>query len=211
MDDNSLSDEITAAFFQEFPHRFEDGCRIVAVAKTPRIIKIAVESSRDVVASLDGLGRLADRLGVRRVDIVPWNGKIHDLISNALKPLTINGLYLYRDMGTALALVDSNIGNADYENLVAASKLCGWDIKAVTGAALHEMKLSAQHSLCSLEGITEKMAQNLIDAGVFTYDDVTVIDPATVAELTGLPSTEVKSIINLAEAAYLRNVKPDQG
>jgi transcription termination/antitermination protein NusA len=106
-------------------------------------------------------------------------------------------------IGRAIVLVQEDqlslaIGRRG-QNVRLASKLCGWDIEIMTGAELEEQIERAVMGFSQIEGITEEVAQALVEQGYLSYDDLSVIEPESLMEISGLSAEEVDRIVSIAE------------
>jgi len=50
-----------------------------------------------------------------------------------------------------------------------------------------------------IEGMTEELAQRLVEQGYLSYDDLSVIEPDALAEMGGLTEEQVNTIVEQAE------------
>jgi N utilization substance protein A len=85
------------------------------------------------------------------------------------------------------------------QNVRLASKLSGWDIEIMTAEELEEQIERAVAGFCELEGMTEELAQSLVEQGYLSYDDLEVIEPDALQEMGGLTEEQVELIVNQAE------------
>jgi N utilization substance protein A len=86
------------------------------------------------------------------------------------------------------------------QNVRLASKLCGWDIEIMTPEELEEQIERAVIGFTELDGVTEELAQALVEQGYLSYDDLSVIEPDAIAEMGGLTLEQVDLIVEQAEA-----------
>jgi N utilization substance protein A len=80
-----------------------------------------------------------------------------------------------------------------------ASKLVGWDIDIMTRDELNEKLDRALESFSAIPGAPPEMAENLIEQGFFTFDDLSVIELDQLAELSGLSEDECQGVVDFAE------------
>jgi transcription termination/antitermination protein NusA len=71
------------------------------------------------------------------------------------------------------------------QNVRLASKLCGWDIEIMTNEELEEQIDRAVAGFSQIEGMTEELAQRLVEQGYLSYDDLSVIEPDALMEMGG--------------------------
>jgi N utilization substance protein A len=80
-----------------------------------------------------------------------------------------------------------------------ASKLVGWDIEIMTREELNEQLDKSIDAFSSVPGAPDQMAENLVEQGFFSFDDLSVIEPEQLAELSGLSLEECAPIVEYAE------------
>jgi N utilization substance protein A len=146
---------------------------------------------------------IVDELAGERIDIVRWSDDPEELIRNALKPAEVDQVLLCDMLGRAIVLVREDqlslaIGRRG-QNVRLASKLCGWDIEIMTADELNEQIERAVAGFSSLEGVTEELAQRLVEQGYLSYDDLSVIEPDALMEMGGLTAEQVDHIVEQAE------------
>ncbi len=146
---------------------------------------------------------IRDELAGERIDIVRYSDDPQVLIPNALQPATVEQVLLCDMIGRAIVLVREDqlslaIGRRG-QNVRLASKLCGWDIEIMTSSELEEKIDIAVAGFSSLAGITEEVAQALVEQGYLSYDDLSVIEPDVLMEMSGLSAEQVDEIVEQAE------------
>jgi N utilization substance protein A len=146
---------------------------------------------------------IVDELDGERIDIVPWSNDPIEFISNALKPAEIEEVILCEMIGRAIVLVtEENLSLAigRYgQNVYLATKLVGWDIEILTQEELQNQLDQAVAALCTIPGVSQELAENLTGEGFTTYDDLSIIEPDDLMEMSGLSEEEVNAIIEEAE------------
>ena len=125
------------------------------------------------------------------------------LIPNALQPAEVEQVLLCDMIGRAIALVNEEhlsqaIGRFG-QNVRLASKLCGWDIEIMTAAELERQIEQAMEMFLSIEGMSEEVAQQLVEQGYLSYDDLSVIEPDALMEMGGWTEEQVDAIVMQAE------------
>ncbi|MCB9875156.1 MAG: transcription termination factor NusA, partial [Planctomycetaceae bacterium] len=173
--------------------------------------KVAVSSSDsrvDCVGACVGvrgnrIKNIVDELSGERIDIVRWSDDPEVLIPNSLQPAEVEQVLLCDMIGRAIVLVREDqlslaIGRRG-QNVRLASKLSGWDIEIMTADELEEQIERAVAGFCELEGMTEELAQSLVEQGYLSYDDLEVIEPDALQEMGGLTESQVELIVNQAE------------
>ncbi len=142
-------------------------------------------------------------LAGERIDIVRWSDDPVVLITNSLQPAEVQQVLLCDMIGRAIALVgDDQLSQAigRYgQNVRLASKLCGWDIEIMTADELEKQIDRAMKAFLEIEGMTEDLAQRLVEQGYLSYDDLSVIEPDALMELGGLTQEEVDAIVEQAD------------
>jgi N utilization substance protein A len=81
-----------------------------------------------------------------------------------------------------------------------ASKLSGWDIEIMTQDELAESIDRAVQGFSAIEGVTQELAEKLVEEGFLSYDDLSIIEPDDLMEMGGLSEDQVNLIVEQAEA-----------
>jgi N utilization substance protein A len=106
-------------------------------------------------------------------------------------------------IGRAIALVnDEHLSQAIGrfgQNVRLASKLCGWDIEIMTAPELERQIERAMEAFMQIDGMTEEVAQQLVEQGYLSFDDLSVIEPEALIEMGGYSEDQVNSIVEQAE------------
>ncbi len=199
-------------FEQEIPEIADGVISINAISREPaHRSKVAVSSSDqrvDCVGACVGvrgnrIKNIVDELAGERIDIVRWNDDPETLIISALQPAEVDQVLLCGLIGRAIVLVREDqlslaIGRKG-QNVRLASKLCGWDIEIMTNDELEQQINRAVAGFCTLEGMTEELAQRLVEQGYLSYDDLSVIEPDQLMEMGGLTEEQVDALVLQAE------------
>ena len=199
-------------FEQEIPEIAEGVITVNAISREPGYrSKVAVSSSDqrvDCVGACVGvrgnrIKNIVDELANERIDIVRWDEDSQELISNALQPAEVDEVLLCDMIGRAIVLVRDDqlslaIGRKG-QNVRLASKLCGWDIEIMTADELDDQIERAVTGFSALEGLSEELAQALVEQGYLSYDDLSVIEPDDLMELGDLTAEQVDAIVVQAE------------
>ncbi len=203
---------VARLFEQEIPEIADGVITVNAMAREPGYrSKVAVSSSDqrvDCVGACVGvrgnrIKNIVDELSGERIDIVRWSDDPEVLITNSLQPAEVEQVLLCDMIGRAIVLVREDqlslaIGRRG-QNVRLASKLSGWDIEIMTADELEEQIARAVAGFCELEGMTEELAQSLVEQGYLSYDDLEVIEPDALQEMGGLTESQVELIVNQAE------------
>jgi N utilization substance protein A len=210
-------DFVRRLFENEIPEIADRTIEIKAVAREAGYrTKVAVSSidlKVDCVGACVGvrgsrIKNIVDELGGERIDIVRWNDSLQVLIPNALQPASIEEVFLYQMLGRAIVLVKEDqlslaIGRRG-QNVRLASKLVGWDIEIMTHDELNEGIDRAEGWFTELPNSTPEMVEAFIESGFLSYDDLTFLEPAQLAELSGVTEEQAAEIIDYAEGAAER-------
>ena len=199
-------------FETEIPEVVDGVISINALAREPGYrSKVAVSSSDqrvDCVGACVGvrgnrIKNIVDELAGERIDIVRWNDDPEVLIPNALQPAEVDQVLLCDMIGRAIVLVREDqlslaIGRRG-QNVRLGSKLSGWDIEIMTAEELEEQIERAVAGFSIIEGVSEELAQALVEQGYLSYDDLSVMEPDALMEMGGLEASVVDAIIQEAE------------
>jgi N utilization substance protein A len=199
-------------FEQEIPEVAEGVITVDALAREPGYrTKIAVSSTDqrvDCVGACVGvrgnrIKNIVDELAGERIDIVRYSDDPEVLIRNALQPADVDQVLLCDMLGRAIVLVREDqlslaIGRRG-QNVRLGSKLCGWDIEIMTADELEEQIERAVAGFSELDGVDDELAQQLVEQGYLSYDDVSVIEPEALMEMGGLTAEQVDHIVEQAE------------
>ena len=199
-------------FEQEIPEIAEGVIRINAISREPGYrSKVAVSSSDqriDCVGACVGMRgnrikNVTGELAGERIDIVRWSDDPMVLIPNALQPAEVEQVLLCDMIGRAIALVSEEhlsqaIGRYG-QNVRLASKLCSWDIEIMTAPELERQIERAMEGFMEIEGMNESVAQQLVEQGYLSYDDLSVIEPDALMEMGNWSEDEVDAIIDQAD------------
>lgn len=207
-------DLIRRLFEQEIPEIGEHIIEIRAVAREAghrtKVAVSSIDSKVDCVGACVGvrgsrIKNVLDELGSERIDIIRYNESLQVMIPNALAPAQIEEVQIYPRIGRAIVLVKEDqlslaIGKRGL-NVRLASKLAGVDIEIMTFEELTEQIDRAETSLAEVPGLNESMVETLIEEGILSYDDLSVIDPEQLMELCGIDEEAAMGVIEFAEQA----------
>lgn len=173
--------------------------------------KVAVscyDNSIDCVGACVGvrgsrIKTIVDELNGERIDIVRWNDSLQVLIPNALQPAEVEDVILCPMLGRVIVLVRDDqlslaIGKKG-QNVRLASKLVGWDIEVMTREELDEQLERSIAAFTRIDHVTEDLAETLVSQGFFSFDDLSVIEPDHLQELSSLSEEECETIVTQAE------------
>ncbi len=146
---------------------------------------------------------IVDELAGERIDIVRWNDSLQVLIPNALQPAEVEDVILCPMLGRVIVLVREDqlslaIGKKG-QNVRLASKLVGWDIEVMTREELDEQLDRSVSAFSAVPHMTEELSELLVSQGFFSFDDLSVIEPDQLQELSGLTLEQIDEIVAHAE------------
>ncbi len=200
-------------FEQEIPEISEEVISIKSISREPgyrsKVAVSSVDSQVDPIAVCVGfrgsrIKAVREELAGEHIDVVRYSEDPLVLIPNSLQPATCEQVLLCDMIGRAIVLVQEDqlslaIGRRG-QNVRLASKLCGWDIEIMTGSELEEQIERAVAGFSQIEGVTEEIAQSLVEQGYLSYDDLSVIEPDLFMEMSGLSPDQVDHIVEEAES-----------
>jgi len=151
---------------------------------------------------------IVEELAGERIDIVRWNDSLQILVPNAMQPAEVEDVILCQMLGKVIVLVRDDqlslaIGKFG-QNVRLASKLVGWDISVMTQALLDEQLDKSIEAFCVVPGVTPDLAENLVSQGFFTFDDLSVIEPDQLVEMSGLSAEDCDRIVEYADVESAR-------
>ena len=199
-------------FEQEIPELGEEIISIQSISREPgyrsKVAVSSVDSQVDPIAVCVGyrgsrIKAVREELAGEHIDVVRYDEDPEVLIPNALQPATVEQVLLCDMIGRAIVLVQEDqlslaIGRRG-QNVRLASKLCGWDIEIMTGRELEEQIERAVAAFSQIDGMTDEIAQSLVEQGYLSYDDLSVIEPDLFMEMSGLSEEQVDQIVEAAE------------
>ena len=182
-------DFVRRLFELEIPEIADQTISIRALAREAgyrsKVAVTSIDAKVDAVGACVGvrgtrIKNIVDELGGERIDIVRWNESLQVLIPNALQPAEIDEVMLCQLLGRAIVLVREDqlslaIGRRG-QNVRLASKLVGWDIEIMTSEELDELIEKAVVSFTRIEGIDTTLAEKLVEQGILSYDDLSVME-----------------------------------
>jgi N utilization substance protein A len=207
-------DFVRRLFEQEIPEINDRTLEIRAVAREAgyrsKVAVSSIDMKVDCVGACVGvrgsrIKNIVEELGGERIDIVRWNDSLQVLIPNALQPAAVEEVFLYPRLGRAIVLVKEDqlslaIGRRG-QNVRLASKLVGWDIEIMTHDELNEGIERAEGWFRAIPGVADELVEAFIEEGFLSYDDLTFLEPAQLAELAGVTEEQADEMIAFAEEA----------
>ena len=215
-------DFIRRMFEIEVPEVAERIIEVKAMAREAghrtKIAVQSIDSKVDAVGACVGvrgsrIKNIVDELAGERIDIVRWNDSLQILVPNALQPAEAEDVILCPMLGKVIVLVRDDqlslaIGRRG-QNVRLASKLCGWDINVMTQESLDEQLDISIEAFSVVPKMPAELCENLVSQGFFTFDDLSVIEPDELLELSGLSQEDVDEIIEFADVESLRIEKEE--
>ncbi|QEH33038.1 hypothetical protein OJF2_15340 [Aquisphaera giovannonii] len=206
-------DFVRRLFELEIPEIADQIIAIRALAREAgyrsKVAVTSIDTKIDAVGACVGvrgtrIKNIVDELAGERIDIVRWNESLQVLIPNALQPAEIDEVMLCHLLGRAIVLVRDDqlslaIGRRG-QNVRLASKLVGWDIEIMTAEELDEVIEKAVKSFEKIEGVETELAERLVEQGILSYDDLSVMEiPDLVNTIEGLSEEQATDIVARAE------------
>ncbi|MBN1106888.1 MAG: transcription termination/antitermination protein NusA [Deltaproteobacteria bacterium] len=202
---------LSALFENEVPEIAEAIVSIVQVAREPGSrAKIAV-TSRD--SDVDPVGACVGMKGSRvqavvqelrgeKIDIVPWDPDPAKFICNGLAPAEIIRVIVdEEDHSMEVVVPDDQLSLAigkRGQNVRLASKLSGWHLDVTSETNYNRVLKEAYDSLLRVEGIGEKTALDLYQAGYRSAEEVAEAKVSDLLQLTDMDEEKAKKVIDSA-------------
>ena len=206
-------DFVRRLFELEIPEIADQIIAIRALAREAgyrsKVAVTSIDTKIDAVGACVGvrgtrIKNIVDELGGERIDIVRWNESLQVLIPNALQPAEIDEVMLCHLLGRAIVLVRDDqlslaIGRRG-QNVRLASKLVGWDIEIMTAEELDEVIDKAVKAFEKIDGVETELAERLVEQGILSYDDLSVMEIADLVNtIEGLSEEQATEIVARAE------------
>jgi N utilization substance protein A len=207
---------LSALFENEVPEIAEGIVSIAQVAREPGVrSKIAV-ASKD--SDVDPVGACVGMKGTRvqavvqelrgeKIDIVTWDPDPAKFICNALAPAEIVRVIVDEDGRSMQVVVPDDqlslaIGKKG-QNVRLASKLSGWHLDVISESNYNRSLKEVYDMLLKLEGVGEKIALELYQAGFRSAEDLASAQVEELMELDDVTEEKAKRIIDSA-AEYMK-------
>jgi len=213
-------------FELEVPEIYEGIVEIRSISREPGArSKISVCSKNEKVDSVGAcvgmrgnrIRNIVNELQGEKIDIVRYNDDIKEYIKAALSPAQVSEIKLDKENLKAEVIVDDDqlslaIGKHG-QNVRLASRLIGWELdirtKTTAAGAKEEEKERAKEepaqaagpSLENLEGVGEKTASSLIEAGFKNVEDILKAGAEGLMQVKGIGEKKAKKIIEQAKKA----------
>ena len=206
---------LTKLFAMEVPEIAEGIVKIMGVSREPGArAKIAVSSS---ASDVDPVGACVGMKGSRvqnvvqelqgeKIDIVPWSPDPARYVSNALSPAQVSLVVVDEEKKTLLVVVPDDqlslaIGRQG-QNVRLAAALLGWRIDVKSEQKYAKFSEEGFQSLLDVQGMDEKTAEALYDAGFNSAQELAQAEVAAVlAEVETLDENRAARLIGSAQKA----------
>ena len=204
---------LTKLFAMEVPEIAEGIVQIMGVSREPGArAKIAVSSS---ASDVDPVGACVGMKGSRvqnvvqelqgeKIDIVPWSPDPARYVSNALSPAQVSLVVVDEEKKTLVVVVPDDqlslaIGRQG-QNVRLAAALLGWRIDVKSEQKYAKFSEEGFQSLLEVQGMDEKTAELLYDAGFNSAQALAQAELATVVdELVSLDENRIARLIASAQ------------
>ena len=218
---------LSQLFTEEVPEIAEGVVKIMGVVREPGSrAKIAVSSSEsdvDPVGACVGMKgsrvqNVVQELQGEKIDIVPWSPDPARFVSNALAPAQISMVVVDEERKTLLVVAaDDQLSLAigrQGQNVRLASKLLGWNIDVKSEEKYAKFMEAGYQSLLAVEGVNDKLAEQLYDAGVTSSGELADAPVADLIELDRIDESMAETLIKAAAkvpSPDIEEVEEDSG
>ena len=213
---------LSALFENEVPEIAEGIVSVVQVAREPGSrAKIAV-ASKDL--DVDPVGACVGMKGTRvqavvqelrgeKIDIVTWDQDPAKFICNALAPAEIMRVIVDEDDKSMEIVVPDDqlslaIGKRG-QNVRLASKISGWHLDVTSETNYNRSLKEAYDSLLKIDGVGEKTALNLYQAGYRSAEEVAGGQISDLVQLRDIGDEKAAKIIESA-SQYVKRKKEEE-
>lgn len=201
-------------FEAEVPEILDGTIEIKAAAREPgHRAKIAVYTAdRDIdpVGACVGMKgsrvqNIVNELQGEKIDIVKWHEDVSVFVKNALAPSEITSINMNNNDHVLDVIVEEDqlslaIGRRG-QNVRLAAMLTGWKVNIISKSKLQEKVKFAVENLVQLEGLTEAMAQMLVQSGVMSVIDLSAAEAEEVQKAIDFSIEEAQALIAVAGSA----------
>ena len=174
--------------------------------------KVAVSSNEE---GIDPVGSCVGQKGTRvmaviseiggeKIDIIEWSEDQETFISNAMSPAKVTGVKILPRRIAKVYVPENQLSLAigkNGQNVRLAAKLTGWKIDVI-GAVLTAEGAKEESKLEDLEGVGEKTAQALRDAGFNTPEDIFNSSVEKLTEVEGIGEKTAEKIFKSAQKLF---------
>lgn len=199
-------------FELEVPEISDSIVQIMGVAREPgsrsKIAVVSNNSDVDPVGACVGMKgsrvqNVVQELKGERIDIIPWNADVAKYVCNALAPAEISRVIIDESNKSMEVIVSDDqlslaIGRQG-QNVRLASRLVGWKIDVKSESKYVKMMHEGYLSLIKLEGVEEKIADALFEAGFTSVDELASATVGELLQLEGITEQQAQEIIQEAQ------------
>jgi len=138
-----------------------------------------------------------------KIDIIPWHMDPAKFVCNALAPAEISRVIIDEANHSMEVVVPDDalsiaIGKQG-QNVRLASKLTGWQLDVKSETRYDESMKEGYESLLNLPDMTETLADQLVENGFFSSEDLAKATPKEIAEAGQLSEAAAQKLIEQAE------------
>lgn len=211
------TDLVRRLFELEIPEISERTIEVRSIAREAghrsKVAVSCIDNNIDAVGACVGvrgarIKNIIDELHGEKIDIVRWNDSLQVLIPSALQPAEVEDVILCQMLGRVIVLVrDDQLSLAigrHGQNVRLASKLVGWDIEVMTQEELDVQLERSVEAFSNVPHMSDELAENLVSQGFFSFDDLSVIEPDHLIELSGLTPEQCEEIVDYADEQALK-------
>ncbi|MFZ5762032.1 MAG: transcription termination factor NusA [Thermodesulfobacteriota bacterium] len=209
----TCDDFLTKLFALEVPEISEGIVKVMGVAREPgsraKIAVSSMESDVDPVGACVGMKgsrvqNVVQELQGEKIDIVPWSPDPARFVSNALSPAQVSMVVVDEETKTLLVVVPDDqlslaIGRQG-QNVRLASQLLGWRIDVKSESRYAKLIEEGFQSLLDVEGLDERSAEALYDAGITSAGMLAVTTVEAVQAIRPMEPEKAAAIIADAKA-----------
>jgi N utilization substance protein A len=203
---------VRGLFELEVPEIHEGIVKIKSIAREPGSrSKVAVGS---VLENVDPVGACVGARGMRvkaimqqlsgeKIDIIRWDEKIEDFIVNALRPAKTMKIEVNKKEKMVNVIVPDEelslaIGKGG-QNVRLAAELTGWKINIEGKTEVIKTRKVAIDKLMKLPGVGEKLAENLIEAGLKELEEIATADIEILTSIAGIGKSKADTLKKAAK------------
>jgi N utilization substance protein A len=133
---------------------------------------------------------------------VPWSNDIAGYVCNALAPAEISKVIIdEREHAIEVIVPDNQLSLAigkKGQNVRLASKLLGWKIEIRGETDAEQSFLVAKEELEGLHGVGDVIARSLINAGIYSVEDIEEWEAENIAQATQIGLKKAQKLKDIA-------------
>lgn len=194
---------------EHLPEALFGTVRVVTMAREPGYVLMCAvktstaDSGAPIYVPPEAIRQIRTEYGDRTIHVIRWSDHPETLIRNALHATRVDKVILHEIIGRAIALVPQDhisqaIGPGG-QIVRLASKVCGWDLEIMTANELEAKLGRAKSEFRQLDGVTDALADALVEQGILFFDDLSVTNPGALMRMGHLTAAQADSIIEQAE------------